>query len=89
MMELKSVKGFDREQWTTVQVHRLKKGDVFRFPNDESDSVVSTAPFPYEDDGAAWVEFATRNARTGVREGKSIFRRTTSVLVRCDVTAVF
>lgn len=89
MMEIRQLPGFTREQWTTVQVHRLTRGDVFRFPNDPANTVVSTAPMAYEDEGAAWVEFTTRNAETGVREGKSIFRRTTSVLVRCDVKAVF
>ncbi|WP_406530720.1 hypothetical protein [Streptomyces sp. I8-5] len=88
-MEFETVEGFDREQWSTVHVDRLKKGDVFRFPNDSSDSVVSVPPHPYEEDGAAWVRFTTRNARTGIREGNSIYRATTSVLIRCDIKAVF
>lgn len=91
MFEFVKVEGFDREQWSTVHVDRLKSGAVFRFRGDSENSVMWMSPQPYDDAahpaGEKWVWFTTHSVETGHPEGASIVRANTSVLVRCDVVA--
>ncbi|MFD8117069.1 hypothetical protein [Streptomyces microflavus] len=70
------------EQWTTVHIARLRPGDVFRFPGEHVDSVVTAVLDAYDDEHGRWFPFSSKELATGRAQGRSVYLANTSVLFR-------